>query len=168
MSLLPYDVLLIKFEQKCKNTKINTRQMSYMPNLLNLVTLNNSHLKVYVIYNYIFQAVHHSVDVLDILCVFKYPSNERCRTRVRLPNTVAISSIILQNIIQFFLLQFLHACQSQGPGPGGVVTKVRLVSCQVYRASSGDYIFDCSNLILVARVFTPRTGHFQRLDHKHC
>ena len=46
MSLLPSDVVLIKFEQKYKNAKINTRQMSYMPNSLNLITLNNSHLKV--------------------------------------------------------------------------------------------------------------------------
>ena len=29
-------------------TKINTRQIRYMPNPLNLVTLNNSHLKVYM------------------------------------------------------------------------------------------------------------------------
>ena len=34
MSLLLSDVVLIKFEQKCKNAKINTLQMSYMPNPL--------------------------------------------------------------------------------------------------------------------------------------
>ena len=37
---------LEKIEQKCKNAKINTHQICYMPNPLNFVTLNNSHLKV--------------------------------------------------------------------------------------------------------------------------
>ena len=54
---LPSDVVIIKFEQNCKNAKINTRQMSYMPNPLNVVILSNSHLEV------------HSVQACIIICV---------------------------------------------------------------------------------------------------
>ena len=35
--------------QFIKIAKINTRQIRYIPNPLNLVTLNNSHLKVHVV-----------------------------------------------------------------------------------------------------------------------